>query len=181
MDRESLSSSSTFSVQGFSPNRLRCDEMPPCFPVRHRPRDGDRHRRQVQHQTSFQVHHEQARERRQGLSRARADRREGLRRLSRGRRRLAGTPGRAGVDIGKYKVLKAAVPIRGRAVPILFAAYPKWKLKRSQNQFEEAFFDLLSKLLPPKTWTVIVADRLSVDRQAASRGPSSRASCANSR
>jgi len=50
------------------------------------------------------------------------------------------------VDIGKYKVLKAAVPIRGRAryrarlhvrrtnapgraVPILFAAYPKWRLK----------------------------------------------------
>lgn len=63
------------------------------------------------------------------------------------------------VDIGKYKVLKAAVPIRGRAVPILFAAYPKWKLKKSQNQFEEAFFDLLSKLLPPRTWTVIVADR----------------------
>ena len=63
------------------------------------------------------------------------------------------------VDIGKYKVLKAAVPVRGRAVPILFAAYPKWRLKKSQNQFEEAFFDLLAKLLPPRTWTVIVADR----------------------
>ncbi|MHC5054962.1 MAG: transposase [Planctomycetota bacterium] len=59
----------------------------------------------------------------------------------------------------QYKVLKAAVPIRGRAVPILFAAYPKWKLKKSQNQFEEAFFDLLSKLVPARTWTVIVADR----------------------
>ena len=63
------------------------------------------------------------------------------------------------VDIGKFKVLKAAVPIRGRAVPILFAAYPKWKLKKSQNQFEEAFFELLSKLLPARTWTIIVADR----------------------
>lgn len=51
------------------------------------------------------------------------------------------------------------VPIRGRAVPILFAAYPKWKLKKSQNQFEEAFLDLLSRLLSPRTWTVIVADR----------------------
>ena len=56
------------------------------------------------------------------------------------------------VDIGRYKVLKAAVPIRGRAryrarrhvrrtnapgraVPILFAAYPKWRLKKSQNAF----------------------------------------------
>ena len=41
------------------------------------------------------------------------------------------------------------------AVPILFAAYPKW---RFQNQFEEAFFTLLSKLLPARTWAVIVAD-----------------------
>ena len=63
------------------------------------------------------------------------------------------------VDIGRYKVLKAAVPIRGRAVPILFAAYPKWKLKHSQNAFEEAFFELLATLLPPKTWAVIIADR----------------------
>ena len=63
------------------------------------------------------------------------------------------------VDIGKYKVLKAAVPIRGRAVPILFAAYPKWRLKGSQNAFEEAFFELLASLLPARTWTIIVADR----------------------
>ena len=32
------------------------------------------------------------------------------------------------VDVGPYKVLKAAVPIRGRAAPILFAVYPKWRL-----------------------------------------------------
>jgi len=63
------------------------------------------------------------------------------------------------VDIGRYKVLKAAVPIRGRAVPILFAAYPKWRLKESQNAFEEAFFELLASLVPPRTWTVIIADR----------------------
>lgn len=63
------------------------------------------------------------------------------------------------VDIGRFKVLKAAVPIRGRAVPILFATYPKWRLKKSQNQFEEAFFELLSTLLPARTWTIVVADR----------------------
>lgn len=63
------------------------------------------------------------------------------------------------VDIGKYKVLKAAVPIRGRAVPILFAVYPKWRLKKSQNAFEETFFELLASLLPARTWTIIVADR----------------------
>ncbi|MHC5057367.1 MAG: hypothetical protein ACYTKD_22050, partial [Planctomycetota bacterium] len=48
--------------------------------------------------------------------------------------RLYKTTAGSVADIGKYKVLKAAVPIRGRAVPILFAAYPKWKLKKSQNQ-----------------------------------------------
>ena len=143
---------------------------------------------QAQHQTRLAVHHEQTCQRRQGLSRARADRGQGVRRLRRGRRRLAGTPGRAGVDIGKYKVLKAAVPIRGRAVPILFAAYPKWKLKKSQNQFEEAFFDLLSKLLPARAWTIIVADRAGtsgplrgVPTYGASRGRNSSRSCASSR
>ena len=63
------------------------------------------------------------------------------------------------VDIGRFKVLKAAVPLRGRAVPILFAAYRKWRLKKSQNHFEEAFFELLATQLPPRTWTIIVADR----------------------
>lgn len=63
------------------------------------------------------------------------------------------------VDIGRYKILKAAVPLRGRAVPILFAVYPKWRLKKSQNQFEEAFCELLARLLPARTWTIIVADR----------------------
>jgi len=85
------------------------------------------------------------------------------------------------VDIGKFMVLKAAVPIRGRAVPILFAAYPKWRLKKSQNALEEAFFALLRALLPARTWMIIVADRLSVDRQAASPGRNSWASCASSR
>ena len=62
------------------------------------------------------------------------------------------------VDVGPYKVLKAAVPLRGRAVPILFAAYPKWKLRKSQNAFEEAFFVLLATLLPARTWAIVVAD-----------------------
>jgi hypothetical protein len=62
------------------------------------------------------------------------------------------------VDVGPYKVLKAAVPLRGRAVPILFAVYPKWKLWKSQNSFEEGFFRLLATLLPAKTWAIVVAD-----------------------
>jgi hypothetical protein len=63
------------------------------------------------------------------------------------------------VDNGPYKVLKAAVPIRGRAVPILFAVYPKWRLKKSQNAFEEALLELLATLVPARTWTIVIADR----------------------
>ena len=62
------------------------------------------------------------------------------------------------VDIGSYKVLVAGVPIRGRSVPVLFAAYEKWQLWRSQNAFEEGFLTLLRALLPAKVEAVVVAD-----------------------
>jgi len=62
------------------------------------------------------------------------------------------------VDIGRYKVLRAAVPIRGRSVPVLFGAYEKWKLHKSQNALEEAFFVLLKALLPRGCDVVILAD-----------------------
>jgi len=52
------------------------------------------------------------------------------------------------VDVRGYKVLVASVPIRGRSVPVLFAAYHKWELFRSQNAFERGFFTLLRALLP---------------------------------
>jgi hypothetical protein len=63
------------------------------------------------------------------------------------------------VDVRSYKVLVAAVPIRGRSVPVLFAAYEKWRLRKSQNAFEEGFFTLLRALLPKKVQAVVVADR----------------------
>ena len=63
------------------------------------------------------------------------------------------------VDVGSRKVLKAAVPIRGRGVPILFYAYEKWQLFKSQNNFEEGFFRVLRSILPKGTKVVIVADR----------------------
>ena len=63
------------------------------------------------------------------------------------------------VDVGSYKVLVAAVPIRGRSVPVLFAAYPKWQFFKSQNAFEEALFTLLRALLPAQVEAVMVADR----------------------
>lgn len=63
------------------------------------------------------------------------------------------------VDIGKYKVLRAAVPLRGRSMPILFGAYEKWKFYKSQNNLEEGLLRLLAALLPGKTQVVIIADR----------------------
>jgi hypothetical protein len=63
------------------------------------------------------------------------------------------------VDVGCYKVLVAAVPIRGRSVPVLFAAYTKWALFKSQNAFEEGFLTLLRALLPANAQAVVVADR----------------------
>ena len=63
------------------------------------------------------------------------------------------------VDVGRYKVLVAGVPIRGRSVPVLFAAYAKWELFKSQNAFEEGFLTLLRALLPGGAQAVVVADR----------------------
>lgn len=63
------------------------------------------------------------------------------------------------VDIGKYKVLRAAVPLRGRSVPILFGAYRKWRFYKSQNNLEEGLLRLLAALLSGKTQVVIIADR----------------------
>ena len=62
-------------------------------------------------------------------------------------------------DIRQYKVLYGAVPLRGRSIPVLFAAYQKWKLFKSQNTLEEDFFRLLVALLPKDTQVVIIADR----------------------
>jgi hypothetical protein len=62
------------------------------------------------------------------------------------------------VDIGRYKVLRAAVPLRGRSVPILFGAYEKWQLHKSQNALEDALFILLKALVPQRCGVVILAD-----------------------
>lgn len=62
-------------------------------------------------------------------------------------------------DISRYKVLVATVPLRGRSVPILFAAYRKWQLFKSQNNIEEGFLRLLVTLLPSGTQGIVIADR----------------------
>jgi hypothetical protein len=63
------------------------------------------------------------------------------------------------VDIRQYKVLRAAVPLRGRSVPILFAAYRKWQITKSQNALEQDFFQLLKAMLPEGAQVVVIADR----------------------
>jgi hypothetical protein len=63
------------------------------------------------------------------------------------------------VDIGQYKVLCAAVPLRGRSVPVLFGAYEKWELYKSQNALEEALFIVLKALVPRRCEVVVLADR----------------------
>jgi hypothetical protein len=63
------------------------------------------------------------------------------------------------VDIRSYKVLVAAVVVRGRSIPLLWAAYEKWQLYKSQNNLEEGFFRLLKTLIPGWCRVVVVADR----------------------
>ncbi len=63
------------------------------------------------------------------------------------------------VEIRNYKVSRAAVRLRGRIVPILFAAYQKWEIGRSQNVLERDFFQLLKGMLPEGVQVVVIADR----------------------
>ena len=63
------------------------------------------------------------------------------------------------VEIRQYKVLRAAVPLRGRSVPIAFAVANAWSFLQSQNAYEEGFFLQLKGLLPKATEVVIIADR----------------------
>jgi len=63
------------------------------------------------------------------------------------------------VGVRQYRLLRAAVPLAGRSVPILFAAYRKWEVNKSQNAFEEGFFRLLAALLPDGVEVVVLADR----------------------
>jgi hypothetical protein len=63
------------------------------------------------------------------------------------------------VDIGPYKALKAAVPARGCAVPVLFAAYRKWQARKSHSAFEEGFLCPPATMVPAGAHVVVPADR----------------------
>ncbi len=63
------------------------------------------------------------------------------------------------VDVKGCKVLRAAVPFRGRSIPILFASYRPRQLLKSQNALEEGFLVELKDILPSGIKAIILADR----------------------
>jgi hypothetical protein len=62
-------------------------------------------------------------------------------------------------EVHCFHTLMAAACIGGRAVPLLWASYPEWKLLRSQNSLEEGLLRLLRTLIPASVAVVILADR----------------------
>jgi hypothetical protein len=62
-------------------------------------------------------------------------------------------------EFRQFHALLAAACIRGRAVPLLWASYPQWKLLRSQNTLEEGLLRSLRTLVPESVDVVILADR----------------------
>jgi hypothetical protein len=62
-------------------------------------------------------------------------------------------------EFRRFHTLMAAACIKGRAVPLLWASSPEWKLLRSQNSLEEGLLRLLRTLIPESVRVVILADR----------------------
>jgi hypothetical protein len=62
-------------------------------------------------------------------------------------------------EIRQFHTLMAAAVMKGRAVPLLWASYPEWVLRKSQNNLEEGLLRLLKSLLPQGVKVVLLADR----------------------
>jgi hypothetical protein len=62
-------------------------------------------------------------------------------------------------EFRQFHTLMAAACLGGRAVPLLWASYPEWRLLRSQNSLEEGLLRLLRTLIPDSVAVVILADR----------------------
>jgi hypothetical protein len=62
-------------------------------------------------------------------------------------------------DVRDFHTLMAAAVMKGRAVPLLWASYTKWRLARSQDNLEEGLLRLLRDLIPPGVPVVLLADR----------------------
>lgn len=62
-------------------------------------------------------------------------------------------------EFRQFHTLMAAACLGGRAVPLLWASYPQWRLLRSQNSLEEGLLRLLRTMIPESLEVVILADR----------------------
>jgi hypothetical protein len=62
-------------------------------------------------------------------------------------------------DLRNFHTLMAALVMNGRALPLLWATYTKWKLHKSQNNLEEGLLRLLRDLLPSGVPVLLLADR----------------------
>lgn len=62
-------------------------------------------------------------------------------------------------DIRNFHTLMAAAVMKGRAMPLLWATYTKWKLAKSQNNLEEGLLRLLRDLIPAGVPVILLADR----------------------
>jgi hypothetical protein len=62
-------------------------------------------------------------------------------------------------DIRNFHTLMAAAVMKGRAMPLLWATYTKWKLAKSQNNLEEGLLWLLRDLIPSGVPVILLADR----------------------
>jgi hypothetical protein len=63
------------------------------------------------------------------------------------------------VEVRNFHTLVAALVRRGRAIPLLWASYPEWRLAKSQNNLEEGLLRLLKEMLPRHVRVVVLADR----------------------
>ena len=62
-------------------------------------------------------------------------------------------------DIRGFCTLMAAAAMKGRAVPLLWASYPRGRVEISQNNLEEGLLRLLRTMIPEKVPVILLADR----------------------
>src|SRR5262249_15435298 len=62
-------------------------------------------------------------------------------------------------DIRTFHTLMAAAVTRGRALPLLWTTYTKWKFTESQNNLEEGLLRLLRTMIPDDVPVILLADR----------------------
>lgn len=63
------------------------------------------------------------------------------------------------VDVRQWHCLVLAARFKGRALPLLWAAYGYDQIYRSQNNYEYALLKLLRTMIPASTEIIILADR----------------------